>query len=255
MDANDQDQKKLALEISKLEAEIYGLRRPWLAPALIQAVPTTLLVIATIFIAWKTGLLDVRRDLLAMQTMKLEEKNENIQKEIAANRAELERARTELAGHTEDKEAIREIQSLYPFSSLHFTPEPDERVVVLESFRFNFGDTRVVVNSGNLVAALRAVGKLRNVRALVLRKMLVRQAEGEALRELKIERLVLDDTSIDDDAVRELAKNQVLKFLGFEPSSVSDRALGALRSARPDIKINPGPDDDIDVRPTGSGRR
>lgn len=80
-DQKTSEQIKAELEIKKLEAEIRNVNLWWRAP-LLQVVPTLILIVTSLAIAYGTGLLDAKKEHVAAQTLKLEISKEKTEGQI-----------------------------------------------------------------------------------------------------------------------------------------------------------------------------
>lgn len=248
--------KKLNLEIEKLQAEIRGLKAHWWIPSCIQIIPGILLVVATFVVTAKTGIFDARQyynagvnERIKTEQILLEANKEKTQQELADLRQQRDNATEELSAHRSDLEAIRDIQSHFPFAIVHFFPPVDGYFVDLHNYKIKLGrfDLLTAVDD-DLGAALQAVAKLRNVRILLLRSMNVGKSGGQQIGKLHVERLGFVDSTIEPGAILQLAENRAIGCISFENSHVAESELAELTAMRPDIKINPGPEDEIGHR-------
>lgn len=119
--------EKSSLEIQKLTLEITHLRSRWYLPALIQATPATIVVIATVCIAWSTGLLDAKREHLAANTERLQveklflqQEEKNIRGQLASLTEQLSNSQTELNAFKAEEQAIGHIRAVWPSSTVEY---------------------------------------------------------------------------------------------------------------------------------------
>jgi len=231
--AKDLEQQKLALEIEKLQAEIRGPCNRWYVPAIIQAMPAALLVVATFVVALATGIFDAKRVWIEVTNERLKIEQHNLEQQNAVERRELAR-------YQHEAETIRKLQESFPFSFVFFLRDLDGLAVVLEGFNFGGGSLRFTDAGGNVLSALEEIDKLENVKHLQLVKVGLDGSEAERLSKMRIERICMTEMEIGDSVIRQLAKNKSLKVLGLDKCTVSEAVVAELKRDRPDIKVGDG---------------
>lgn len=132
--------RKMALEIEKLRAEITNLTKRWWVPPVIQSIPTLVLILVTSCIAILSGVLDAKRDNLAAQNERLTTQKLKLETEELQMREGVEKTRTELAATKEtlrafqvESEAVESIRRMYPHSIIGYAGEPDGLAIELQA--------------------------------------------------------------------------------------------------------------------------
>lgn len=101
------------LEREKLELEIAALKKPWWqTPAYLAAIFPTVLALASVLVAWSSGLLDAKRSELEARRLKLEveiDRFENRQEELWQTNAKLHRTNRVLQQREQAIEIERDI--------------------------------------------------------------------------------------------------------------------------------------------------
>ena len=224
---------KSGLEVQKLQLEITHLRSRWYMPALIQATPATLVVLATIFIAWSTGLLDARRENLSAQNerlqtqkMLLQEEEKQILEQMGSLTAKLHVSQTELNAFKAEEQAIRKIRDVWPLSTVEYLLDDYGFKIKLNGWHIKSittegPDGRITTNleeddPTKTLNVIRSIATMRNVRALSIEDISLSQQELEALGQIpSLNTLDFVRNDLSDDAMKGFPQFRELKCLNF----------------------------------------
>ena len=230
--------EKTRLEREKLQLEIKHLNSRWYIPALIQAGPSTFFVLATVFLAWKTGLLDARRENLSAQNERLQtqrillqQEEKEIRAQVASLDSELKNVETELDAYKAEEKAIRLVRKLMTGATI-------EHLIDEVGFRIKIEGPQFVVTEvwdgakftrfeddtpKKITEALQAIATMRNVRFLTIKKVPLAARDLELIGSLaSLQLLALTENGLNDDAISHLPAMTELKDLAFFQQSFTN---------------------------------
>lgn len=210
--------RKMALEIEKLRAEITNLTKRWWVPPVMQSIPTLVLILVTSCIAVFSGVLDAKRDNLSAQNERLTTQKLKLEAEEREMRGDVEKTREELAATKEalkeyqvESEAVEAIRRMFPHSIIGYAGEPDGLAIELQVLDWTMiGSPKPQIHP-NVAAAIHEMARLRNLRSLTIKNILLNERDIKALEGLtKLESLRLENNGLIDPV---MASFPVLKSL------------------------------------------
>lgn len=199
------DDKKTSLEIEKLNAEIHNLKYRWWMPSVIQATPAILVVCATVWVTQSSGVLDARRERLAIETHKLEGQKKNIELQIQELSSSLDSARREKDFYKTQTDAVRMVSKING-SSFSFLDDQGYSVSLRGDWYIGKPD--------HFLEVLKKLSELDDVRSLSVRGISITADEATEISKLtSLRELSLEDCEIDDSFARKLSSLVRLRML------------------------------------------
>lgn len=207
------DLRKQSLELEKLHAEIRNLTYRWWIPPAIQAGPTLFLVLATVIIAFWSGLLDAKRERNAIENERLRIEQLTLAESVKETEAtirdlgrQLSQAQSQVAAFEGEKSSIQLIRRLLPASTIEYLDQEEGfRICLVPHSAYNFEEypANIAIQSPHTREALSAVGSIHNVGELEIKGLTLEEPELQELSKLTtIRRLLLSSNSLNNDLMK-----------------------------------------------------
>jgi hypothetical protein len=203
-------ESKTALEIDKLTTEVALLKKPRVWPIVVPMIPATILALATVYLAFSSGLLDMQRLVLKNETTLLQIDKAKVTEELAQVKTELQHASTELKAFKDEDQAIKTIRKRFPWSTIKFGHQQegsDEISLGVELKASVWAIFGGIPETGQFhpetTTVITQAAKFRNLQSLTIEGILLTPEDMKAIWNLRtITNLALSNNRITDDMLQ-----------------------------------------------------